>query len=649
LINETSESSQASLKPEPRFLEALIKALDKVGVFSRWTNIVGIIVLFLMVCLSFVDVIMRYFFNMPIKGVLEITEVMLIVSVFLAIAHTQNEKAHVTVDLLIANLPRKARLALEFITNLLGLGLFIIIVWRSIYQSFFFIQTNSSHSQNFFLPDAPFAIIIALGCACLGLLILRDILKSIKDVLEYRISWYYSLLIIGIPVLAIIVGLLWIQPSMVQISKPIIGLIGVIFSLILFFMGMPIAFGLILTGFLFIGYIRGMDTALSILGTEIFRTVGSYSWSVLPFFVLMGYFCFYARFGEDLFQAAYRWVGHLRGGMGTATIAACTMFAAIVGDTVSATATMGAVALPQMKRYNYNESLSVGCITAGASLGPIIPPSVVFILYGLITDMSIGDLFMAGLFPGALTAVCFILIIMFWTRLKPNAGPSGAISGWSDRFISMKAGGPVLLLFIVVIGGIYTGIFTPSEGGAIGAMIAFLLALVMKRWTRSGFAHSLLETGKVVSMVFLIIVGGTMFTRFAAWCNLSGVVSDLITSAGLNPITYIIFVLVLLFIAGCFIDLMPLLLIGVPIFHPIAMGMGINPLWFALLVCLTINVGSITPPVGINLFVLKGLHKDIPMSNIYLGSMPFVIGSLIAITIIILVPSIATWLPEALK
>jgi tripartite ATP-independent transporter DctM subunit len=335
--------------------------------------------------------------------------------------------------------------------------------------------------------------------------------------------------------------------------------------------------------------------------------------------------------------------------MALATIGSCTGFAAIVGDSVSACATMGAVALPQMKRYGYNERLSVGCITGGASLGPIIPPSVVFITYGLLTSMSIGDLFLAGFIPGVLIALCFIITIIVWCKMRPDAGPPGPRAGWGERAISLKAGGPVLILFIVVIGGIYTGIFTPTEGGSIGATVAFILALIMRRWKWNTFTQALLDTGRVVSMFFLIVVGGTMFTRFAAWCNLTGEISNLIAISGLSSTMYVIIVLVFLFMAGCFIDLMPLMMIGVPIFHPIAVSIGIDPLWFAMLVCITINVGAFTPPVGLNMFVVKGLNPGIPMKTIYSGSVPFVAGTFFAIIIMFAIPPLITWLPHVLK
>ncbi|MDD5701119.1 MAG: TRAP transporter large permease subunit [Dehalococcoidales bacterium] len=648
-MNQVNEGMQPKVKTSPNALESLIRTLDKVAIFSRWTNVLGIAVLFLMVFVTFIDVVMRYIFNAPIKGVLELTEVLMIVAVFLGIAHTQNQKGHIRVDLLSAALTPGRRLVLEFITTVLGIGLFIVIIWRSIIKLLSFINVNAMHSQYFLVPDAPFSAILILGCICLCLLLIRDLLKLALEARSQLLGPFHWILMVGIPIILIIGAIFWMQPNLAQLSLPIIGLIGVIVSLILFIMAMPISFALILTSFLFIGHIRGSATALNMLGTEIFRTVGNYNWSVVAFFVMMGYLCFYARFGEDLFHAAYKWIGHYKGGMAVATIGACTGFAAIVGDSVSACATMGAVALPQMKRYGYDDRLSVGCITGGASLGPIIPPSVVFITYGLLTSMSIGDLFIAGFIPGVLIALCFIITIIVWCKMRPDAGPPGPRAGWGERAISLKAGGPVLILFIVVIGGIYTGIFTPTEGGSIGATAAFILALIMRRWKWNTFTQALLDTGKVVSMFFLIIVGGIMFTRFAAWCNLTGAISDLIAISGLTSSMYVIIVLVFLFIAGCFIDLMPLMMIGVPIFHPIAVSLGIDPLWFALLVCISINVGAFTPPVGLNMFVVKGLNPNISMKAIYSGSIPFVAGTVLAIIIMFAVPALITWLPYALK
>jgi tripartite ATP-independent transporter DctM subunit len=385
------------------------------------------------------------------------------------------------------------------------------------------------------------------------------------------------------------------------------------------------------------------------IGTEVYRNSGSYNWSVLPFFVTMGYICLFARFGEDLYFAAYKWIGHIKAGLSVATISACTGFAAIVGDSVSSTATMGAAALPQMKQYGYDDRLSAGSIVSGATLGPIIPPSVAFIIIGVLTGLSIGDLFIAGIIPGIVIAGCYILTIYIWSRINPKIGPAGEKSGWVARIVSLRAGGPVLALFLLVIGGIYWGIFTPTEGGAIGAIGALFIGLIMVRFSWTRIYNTLLESGKVISMTFIILIGSIMFTRFAAWCNLSNTLQDSIVSMGLSPTLFMIVILATLLIMGCFIDLPPLLLIGIPLLYPVAKSLAIDPIWFCVISVIVINLGALTPPVGINLFVLKGVDKSLPISKIYAGALPFVIGSIVAVIILFMAPALTTWLPGVLR
>ena len=637
------------VKKEMYWLNKAIHVLDKVGVFSRWTNVVGVAFLFVMICVTFVDVIMRYIFNHPFEGMWAITEVMMIVAIFLAVAHTQNEKGHVSVDAITSRLAPRARTVMEFITTLLGLGIFIVVDWRIIERTIWFASRGMCHSQLISIPSAPFAAIISLGCLSLSLLLLRDLLRNAVEALRLGLRQYHWLLMFGIPILVLVLAILWMQPTLWQLSLPMVGLIAVIFSLILFLSGMPISFTLILVSLLFISHIRDPETALGIIGAELYRNAGSYRWSVLPFFVLMGCFSLFARFGEDLYYAAYRWFGHLRGGMAIATVGACTGFAAIVGDSVAATATMGSVALPEMQKYKYDNRLSTGSITGGATLGPIIPPSVLFIIYGILTQVFIGTLFIAGIVPGLLLASAFVLVINLWCRRNPMLGPAGERSAWGPRLISLKAAGPVGLLFLLVIGGIYLGVFTPTEGGAIGAVGAFVIGLIMRRFTWKSFTQTLLEAGKIVSMVFLILISAIMFTRLMAWCNLSATAHELITGLAIPPFAVVLIILLVYFVLGFVIDSMPLILIGVPLFHPIVVALGFDPVWFAVLSVVAIGAGALTPPVGINLFTLKAVAKDIPIDTIYAGAMPFVLATVVVIAILFAVPSLVTWLPGILK
>jgi tripartite ATP-independent transporter DctM subunit len=428
-----------------------------------------------------------------------------------------------------------------------------------------------------------------------------------------------------------------------------IGVIGLIFSLILIVSGMPIAFALLITGVLFTGHIRGTRTAFSMLGREIYGNSGEFVWATVAFFVLMGYFCLHSRFGEDLYVLFNRWIGRMRGGLAMATAASCTGFAAIVGDSISSIATMTAIAMPQMKKYNYDDRLSTGSIAGGSIVGPVIPPSIPFIIYGVLTQVSIGKLFIAGIIPGLLFGIAFILTVSIWCRINPTLGPPGEKSEWREKISSLTAAGPIAGLFVIVIGGIYGGVFSVCEGGAIGAAGALIIGLIMRRYTWKSFFQSLLETAKVLSMVLLIMNGAMLFTRFVAWCNLSGQVTELFSKTGLSSGGVVFLILLTFFLLGFIVDILTLTVIGVPILHPVAVAQGADPLWFATLVVLVMILGSLTPPIGINLFTMKGMAKDIPMATIYKGAMPFVLATIVVIAVVFAIPSLVTWLPNLFR
>lgn len=627
-------------------LNKTINALDKVGIFSRWTNIIGITALFSMIVLNFVDVILdTNWFRSPINGVTELTEIMMITGIWLAVAHSQNEKGHLVIDVVTSRLSSLNRLSLEFISSILCLGTVGIIIKKVIDQAIYFADKHMMHAQYLNIPSVPFAIIIAIGATALFLLLFRDFLKTIVEGIKAKISVIRWTIMIIVPVILAVLIYFFMQKNLWQIDMTLLAVLGIVFFLILMLSGVPLAFTMILTAIVFIGHIRGPLTAFDMIATDIYRTSGSYGFAVLPFFMLMGFFSLHARFGEDLYHAGYKWLGHYRGGLSYATIGACTGFAAIVGDPVASVSTMGSAAYPQMKKYNYDDHLSSGSIVAGSSLGPIIPPSSAFILVGLLTGVPIGAMLISGVIPGLILAGIFMLVVYVWCRKNPNAGPAGEKSAWKDRFVSLKAGGPVLLVFLVCIGGIYMGFFTPTRGGAVGAFSALVIALVMNRYRWKNFSQALLDGGKSVSTVFLILVGAQMFTRFLAWCNISDTMTNYITNLGLSPTAFMILSLLFFFVMGCFIDILPMILIGFPIFFPIATALAINPIWFCLLMVTVINLGGMTPPVGIIMFVLKGIRKEIPISTIYRGTLPFVIATAIGIAIIFLAPSLATWLP----
>jgi tripartite ATP-independent transporter DctM subunit len=633
-----------------RTINRAINILDRVGIFSRWTNVIGISALFGMIVLNFVDVILdTRLIAHPFRGITELTEIMMITGIWLAVAHAQNEKGHISIDVITGRVSYQKRLALEFITSILSMGTVAIIIWKVIDQAIYFAGKHMMHAQYLNIPSFPFAIVIAIGAITLLLLQLRDFLKIIVEAAKANLAKSYWPVMIAVPVLLGVFIWFWMQPDLWDISLSLVAIIGIVFFLFLMLSGMPIAFTMMLTAVIFISQIRGSSTALDMIATDIYRTSGSYAFSVLPFFMMMGFFCLHARFGEDLYNAGYKWLGHLRGGLCYATIGACTGFAAIVGDPVASVSTMGSAAMPQMRKYNYDDRLSAGSIVAGSSLGPIIPPSSAFILVGLLTGVPVGELLISGIIPGLVMAACFMLVVYIWCRMRPQAGPAGEKTGWISRFTSLKAGGPVLIVFLVCIGGIYMGIFTPTRGGAIGAFSALVIALIMGRYRWDNFSRALLDGGKNVATVFLLLIGGLMFTRFLAWCNISNIITEFIIGLGLSATGFMIITLILFLILGCFIDIMPMILIGIPVFFPIATALGINPIWFCLLMVAIINLGGMTPPVGVIMFVLKGIRKEIPIDTIYRGTLPFVFATIVALVIIFLIPTLTTWLPNLMK
>jgi tripartite ATP-independent transporter DctM subunit len=628
-------------------LDKVIGVFDKVGVWARWTNIVGIVLLFAMIVLNFVDVILdTKLIHSAISASVELTEVLMICGIFLAVAHSQNEKGHIIVDVVTSKMSQKGQLILGFIITYLSIGTIGLVIWRAWLQTLYFADKNAMHGQYLGLPSWIFMAIATIGVAAMFLLIIRDFLKVISDSIKAKMSGFQWAIMIIVPILLTIFVVFWMQPQLIEMELIHLAIIGIAFFILLLVSGMPIYLTMMLTAIVFIGHIRGPNTAFNMIATDMYRVSGSYGFAVMPFFMLMGFFCLHAKYGADLYVWGYRWFGHLKGGLSIATIGACTMFAAIVGDPIASVSTMGSAAYPEMKKYKYDDRLSAGCIVGGSSLGPIIPPSSAFILVGLLTGLPIAGLLVSGVFPGLLMAAAFILVIVVWCKINPNLAPAGEKTAWGPRMKSLTAVLPVLIIFVVSIGGIYLGFFTPTRGGAVGAFVAFLLALIMKRFTWKSFIQALLDGGKAVSTVFFILIAAQMFTRFIAWCNVTSTMTELITGMGMAPAVFMVITLVFFLIMGCFIDVLPMILIGLPIFFPIAQGLGINPIWFSLLFVMITNLGGMTPPMGIIMFVFKGIQPTVPMSLIYRGTMPFVIASVVAMVIIFLVPSLATWLPS---
>lgn len=432
-------------------------------------------------------------------------------------------------------------------------------------------------------------------------------------------------------------------------SPTITGLIGIAALFLLIFSRMPVGFLMAIIGFLGFGYLVSFDASLNLIARDIFSVFGSYNLTVIPLFVLMGQISFHAGISARLFDTANKFIGHLPGGLAIATIGACAGFAAICGSTNATAATMAAATLPEMKRYNYKPELATGVVAAGGSLGILIPPSVIFIIYGIMTEQSIGKLFVAGLLPGLLLSLLFIIAVVLWTVIKPDLAPKSVKSGFKEKIASLSGLIETLLLFCLVMGGLFVGFFTPTEAGAIGASGTLLLAVVRRNITWKNFVASLFETTRISCMIFVIVAGATIFGHFLAVSQIPFDIANWISGFQLPPYAIMFFIIMVYLVGGCFIDALALIMLTVPIFYPVVNSLGYDPLWFGVIIVLVTQIGVITPPVGINVYVVSGVARDVPLHVIFKGVIPFLVALIIGTLLLIPFPQIATFLPGLMK
>jgi len=424
------------------------------------------------------------------------------------------------------------------------------------------------------------------------------------------------------------------------------GIIGIVFLIVILFSKFPVAFCMALVGFLGFGYLVSPEAALNIIAKDFYSVFSSYGLTVVPLFVFMGQILFYAGISRKIYDAAYAWLGHYKGGLAMATVGACASFSAICGSTNATAATMATVALPEMKRFKYSDELATGVVAAGGSLGILIPPSVIFIVYGIMTEQSIGKLFMAGILPGILLSALFILTIYIWVSINPKMAPSVEKQNFKLKIRSLTGLIEVIILFILVMGGLFLGIFTPTEAGAVGALGGLVIPLVRRQLSWKGFIAAIYSSTQTTCMIFMIVAGATVFGHFLAVTTIPSVLSDWVVGLPLPPWAIMIVVMFFFFIGGCFMDALGMILLTIPIFFPVAVALGYDPIWFGVVIVLVTELGVITPPVGINVYVVSGIAKDVPLEVIFKGAFPFVLTLLAYLVIMIFFPQIALFLPS---
>jgi tripartite ATP-independent transporter DctM subunit len=427
-----------------------------------------------------------------------------------------------------------------------------------------------------------------------------------------------------------------------------VGYIAIFILILLIFSRMHIGIAMGLVGFFGFAYILGIGKALSLLKTVPYTTFASKDMSVIPLFILMGSFGFAAGMSEDLYRAIHKFLGHLKGGLAMATVVACACFAAISGSSLATAATLGRVAMPEMKKYNYHASLATGAIAAGGSIGILIPPSVILIIYGIITEQSIAELFLAGFIPGILEAFFYIIAIALLTRINPSLGPVAPKCTFREKMSSLTSVWEVVVLFIVVIGGIYSGIFTPTEAAGVGAFGTLCFALMRRKMTWKSFKLSLSGTINTTGMLFLIVLGAMILGYFFSVSRLPFQLATFVSGLPVSRYVILILILIVVMLLGCIMDSLAIVLLTIPVFYPIILELGFHPVWFGIIVVRVTEMGLITPPVGLNVYIIQGISGE-RMETVFRGVIPFIIADICEIVLLIMIPQLSLFLPALLS
>ncbi len=426
-----------------------------------------------------------------------------------------------------------------------------------------------------------------------------------------------------------------------------VGILGLVCLLALFLTGIELAFAMTIVGFLGFSYLVSFKAGLNLLAKDFFDVLASYGFTVIPLFVLMGQIAFNAGIARKLYDSSYKFMGHIPGGLAIATVAGATAFKAICGSSPATAATFASVAVPEMERYKYDKRLSTGIVATVGTLGILIPPSVTLIVFGIITEQSIGKLFLAGIIPGLLIALFFVMIIYGWCKINPELGPKGERFGWKERIRTLPDVLWVAAIFLLVVGGLMKGFFTPTEAGSIGTFVVLLATVIKRDLNFKAFVKSVSESLRTACMVLLLIAGSTVLGHFLTRTKIPMIAADWVTSLPLDRNLIMVIIGFVYLLGGSFIDDLAFMVLATPIFYPAIIKLGYDPLWFGMIIAITVMIGVVIPPVAINVFVVRAITKT-PMSIIYKGVTPFLLSLVVCAALLFIFPQMATYLPSIL-
>lgn len=619
-------------------LENIIRNIAKVSASA------GCVSLIVMAVVTTVDVVGRNLFDAPMKGALEIVSVCLTLALFGGMPYAESLNEHIKVDILTCRFSVSVQNTLESGINWLYFLLMGVLSWQCWEQALFLLERNSN-SGVMGIPLAPFMFGVSAILAVYCLAVLCNFIKSIQKFIEGKRHWIL-LAILFVFGTGIIVLSIYPDLSPVLLEDSTTGIISLLLLFGLIFLGLPIGAAMALSCLVAMSHLVGAQAGLSLLGMASKTVASNYSWSVAPLFIFMGVLVSACKFSRDIFDMAYKWLGHMKGGLASATIGACSIFAAVVGDSLSGVVTMGSISIPEMKKYKYDMKLATGCVAVGGTLGILIPPSMGFIVYGLMTEQSIGKLFMAGLIPGLLATIMLIATITFRCRRNPSLGPAGEQSTFKEKIQCTFKSWHVLSLFVLVLGGIWLGWLTPTEAGAIGVSAAFAIGFMLRRLSISTIISSSLESIRLIASIFFIFIYATAFTQYIAVTMLPNLLASSVSGLAIGKYGILIIVMFIYLLLGCVMNALPVIILTLPILYPMIISLGFDPIWFGVIVVILAELGQITPPIGMSVFALRNVAPDVPLFTIFAGTVPFWGVFIVLLLMITVFPEIALFLPN---
>lgn len=606
----------------------------------------GGVALVVLMGLTVADVALRNLFSIVVPGGLELSGLLTILVVLSTVSVVEIERNHVRVDLVVNAMPGFARAPTVAGGLMLALAT-VLVTAVQIGEQVFYLKGNGIVTGVLGLPEWPFVAAAAVFLFLFALALLANLAAELATVARSADTRSLFVLAGWTAGTAIILFLCFSSDGFaLELSRNTRGLLSIGLCFALIFLGVHVAAAMALTALIGIAVLISPAASLTSLATTTIDVVSDQVWSVVPLFTWMGLIVVASGFAAELYKSAYRWIGHLPGGLASASTVACAGLSSIVGDTLSGVYSMGSIALPEMRAYRYDMKLATASVACAATIGVMIPPSLAFIVYGMITEVSIGKLFMAGILPGILFSLILIALITVRAALNPELAPRGEKSSWSERFRSSAGVWPVLLLMLLVLGGIYSGAVTPNEAAGLGVFGALAIAAAMRRLDARKLADTITKTLRLTAGIIIIFMFAAAFSRFIALSGLTQQIATAVISYDLGKYQIIAAILVFYVVIGMFMNALPALVLTVPIFFPIAMNAGFDPVWFGVLVVIMVELGVVTPPIGVNVFAIATIAKDVPMYDIFRGVLPFWIAYVLLIVLIVVFPQISLWLPS---